>query len=71
MGFFSDMFGGGDDRLPEERAVDREQHRAYRKALGQNGEWERKHGHREESPTYWQLNSAVIESERDVPWWRR
>lgn len=68
MGWFS---GKGDDRLPEERKVDVLQYKAYRAALNQNGERERRSGVRDETVTFWQLNSAVAETEKRVPWWRR
>ena len=59
------------DAAKAEQWVAVEQHRAYRKALNQNGERERKRGVDDETGTYHQLNSAVIDAERDVPWWRR
>ena len=69
MGLFS---GGKDDRTKEEREVARLQHKAYKKALDEHYEWCKKHPSQlEETPTYNQLNSAVIDAEKDVPWWRR
>lgn len=66
------LFGSKDDRTPEEKAVAVMQHKAYRQALDEHYEWCKQHPDQlEETPTYNQLNSAVIESEKHVPWWRR
>ena len=63
MGFFSSK---SDDRTPEERAVDREQHRAYRQAGNQAA-----NRHRDAHVVHDQLNEAIIDAEKNVPWYRR
>lgn len=63
MGLFS---GKKDERLAEEKAAGRMQHKAYRDAGNQAAR-----AHRDQHMVHDQINEAVIESERDVPWWRR
>lgn len=63
MGLFS---RNDDGKTVEERAVDREQHRAYRAAGNQAAR-----AHRDAHVVHDQLNEAIIDAERDVPWWRR
>lgn len=65
MGIFSDIFGGGDDRLPEEKAVDREQHRAWRTAGNQAAK-----AHRDNHMVHDQLTEAVADAEQHVSFWR-
>jgi hypothetical protein len=42
-----------------------------RKALDDNARAERKAGVREETDTYVELNARVLETEKNVPWYRR
>lgn len=56
------------DKPPEERQADLGRYRAARRAA-ETGT--RKFGLRNESPTSSELNSLVIEAEKEVPWWRR
>jgi hypothetical protein len=51
-----------------ERQADLVRYRAARKAA-ETGT--RKLGIRDESPTSRELNAAVTEAEREIPWWRR
>lgn len=62
MGFF-----GKDDRTKEEKAVDIEQHRAYRKAANTAAA----KLSRSDALVHDMLNEAIIDAEKDVPWWRR
>lgn len=69
MGWIGALLTGGDNgRLPEERAVDVIQHRAWRLAGNQAANALRGDGG---MLVHDQLNEAVIEAEADVPWWRR
>lgn len=72
MGLISALLGGDEWRSkpPEEKQADISRHKAYKAALEQHAEWQRQHGDHEETPTYNQLNSAVIDTDKDVPWWR-
>jgi hypothetical protein len=60
------LFSRNDDELPEERAVGRLQHKAYRDAAS-NARKLRD----DEHVVHDMLNEAVIAAEADVPWWRR
>jgi len=73
MGLFGDLLGGDDwrDKPKDERRADLNRHRASKSALNANSEREHKRGVRDETVTYYQLNEAVIESEKHVPWWAR
>ncbi|SOE13674.1 hypothetical protein SAMN06272775_4650 [Streptomyces sp. 2323.1] len=46
-------------------------HKAAKQALHDNQRAERAAGIREETDTYRELNAAVIETEKHVPWYRR
>ncbi|MFF7230037.1 hypothetical protein [Streptomyces sioyaensis] len=46
-------------------------HKAAKKALHANQRAEKAAGVREESDTYRELNAAVNETEKHVPWYRR
>lgn len=67
MGFFS----SSDDRTKEEKAVDVLQYKAYKKALDANSERAKRAREHDEDPTYYLFNRAVLDSEKNVPWWRR
>lgn len=56
------------DKPKEERKADLSRYRAARRAA-ETGT--RKFGLHDESPTSDELNSLVIESEKEVPWWHR
>ncbi len=73
MGLVSSLLGGDEwrEKPREEKAADISRHKATRAALTAASEMERKAGVREETPTYYICNDAVIESEKHVPWWRR
>lgn len=45
--------------------------KAAKAALRNNAAAERKAGVTVETDTYVELNSKVVEAEKDVPWWRR
>ncbi|HEY5399071.1 MAG TPA: hypothetical protein VIL16_27185 [Trebonia sp.] len=60
------IFRSNDDRTPEERAVDREQHRAFRAAGNQAA-----NAHPDGHMVHDQLSEAVADAEKNVPWWRR
>lgn len=47
------------------------EYKAARKALEDNSRAERKAGIRDETPRYLELNAAVAEAEKHVPWHRR
>lgn len=68
MGLISALLGSSDDRTPEEREVDRLQHQAYRDAGNQAAANLRGDGG---MAVHNMLNSAVIEAEKNVRWWRR
>lgn len=63
-----DFVRGNSDRVPEEREVDRLQHRAYRDAGNQAAGNLRGDGG---LAVHDMLNAAVTEAEKNVPWWRR
>jgi hypothetical protein len=46
-------------------------YKAARKALEENSRTEREAGIREETDTYLELNARVLETEQNVPWYRR
>ncbi len=54
------------DKPKDEKKADIERHKSAKKALGNS----KKLG-RDETPAFRQLNSHVIETEKEVPWWRR
>jgi hypothetical protein len=54
------------DKPKEEKKADLNRYKATKKALENS-----KKVVREECPAFWQLNSAVIEAEQEIPWWRR
>jgi hypothetical protein len=60
------LAGNSDDRTEEERAVDREQHRAFKAAGNQAAR-----AHRDAHVVHDQLSEAVADTERNVPWYRR
>lgn len=64
MGWFS----SSDDRTKEEKDLDVEQHRAYKKAGNQAAENLRGDGG---LLVHDMLNEAVIDAEKHVPWYRR
>ena len=64
MGFFS---GSSDDRMPEEREVDRLQHKGYKDAGNQAA----KKLSNSDPLVHDMLNEAIIDAEANVPWWRR
>jgi len=68
MGLIDSLLGGSEwrDKPKEEKAADINRHKATRQALEASG----RHA-REEGPTYYLFNSAVLDSEKHVPWWRR
>lgn len=46
-------------------------YKAARKALEENSRTEKAAGIREETDTYLELNARVLETEKNVPWYRR
>jgi hypothetical protein len=60
MGLFSS------DRPKEERQADVNRYKAAKKASNQIAK-----NLREEGPATMQANEAVIDAEREIPWWRR
>ena len=48
-----------------------ETYKAAKKALHDNQRAEKKAGIREETDTYVALNGAVLDAEKNVPWYRR
>jgi hypothetical protein len=54
------------DKPREERRADIERHKALKKAAENTA---RKH--RDETWVHKHLNDAIIEAEREIPWWRR
>jgi hypothetical protein len=66
MGFFSDIFGGSDDRTPEERKVDVLQHKAYKDAANTAA---RKLS-RSDPLIHDMLNEAHAEAQQHVSKWR-
>lgn len=48
-----------------------ETYQAAKQALHANQREEKKAGIREETDTYVALNTAVVEAEKNVPWYRR
>ena len=64
MGFFS----SSDDRTPEEREVDRLQHKGYKAAGNQAAKNLRGDGG---LLAHDMFNEAIVDAEKDVPWWRR
>ena len=51
-----------------EQKADINRYKASKKALDQHA---RRHRERDETATYRQLNAAVIEAEKEIPWWAR
>jgi hypothetical protein len=68
MGLFSSLLGGDEwrDKPAEEKAADINRYKALRKANEESSKVIR-----EECPTYYQMQEAIIDAEADVPWWRR
>ena len=54
------------DKTKEEKMADVERYKSAKKALENS-----RKVIKEECPAFWQLNSHVIETEKEVPWWRR
>lgn len=62
------LFSSRDDRTREEKAVDREQHKAFKDAGNQAAAKLRGDGG---SLVHDMINEAVADAERGVSWWRR
>lgn len=56
------------DKPKAEQKADLNRYRASKKALDNHG---RKYKDREETATYRQLNNAVLDAEKEIPWWAR
>lgn len=62
------LFSSSDDRTKEEKALDAEQLRAYKRAGNQAAKNLRGDGG---LLAHDQFNEAVIDAEQNVPWWKR
>ena len=56
------------DKPKSEQKADLNRYKASKKALNNHA---RKSREREETATYRQLNAAVIDAEKEIPWWAR
>ena len=72
MGLFSNLLGGDEWRgkPKEEKQADIIRHKSTKQALAADTERQKRAGTLDENPTYILFNSAVIDSEQHVPWWR-
>lgn len=68
MGFLDALLGSSSDgRTPEERRVDVLQHKAYKDA----GNATARKLSDSDPLVHEMLNEAIIDTEQNVPWWRR
>lgn len=58
--------GRQDDRTKAEKQADINRHKALKRAAEATAR-----RHRDETYVHKQLNDAIIENEKNVPWWRR
>ena len=56
------------DKPKAEQQADLNRYKASKKALDQHA---RNKKEREETASYRQLNQAVLDAEKEIPWWKR